>query len=291
MADLKVAVKDQPTNLTAIDATASNLAAWLKTQGRTVDEIRIPPPELHPHQSQMNSILVMLLIFSLMALGLSAILTATMINGLLAQQIRQIGIMKAIGARSSQITSLYLIFLVVVLGLVAVVIGVPLGVAAGRGFAEFAGDLLNFTITSYDIPLWVYIVELPTGILIRCSSHSIRFCARRARRCAKPSTITAPRSRAFGSRGLDSFLGKLRGIDNTLLLAIRNTFRRRGRLLLTLGLRRLWRDVHHWAQRQDRLGNLSRHRRRRPSLRSGNSLQQPSIGSANPIEPEHARGH
>jgi putative ABC transport system permease protein len=41
---------------------------------------------------------------------------------------------------------------------------------------------------------------------------------------------------SFGSRGLDSWLGKIRGIDNTLILAIRNTFRRRGRLMLTLGL-------------------------------------------------------
>ncbi|MBP7686847.1 MAG: FtsX-like permease family protein, partial [Thermoflexales bacterium] len=232
---LKVAVKDQPANLTAIDSTVSNLAAWLKTQGRTVDEIRIPPPELHPHQSQMNSILVMLLIFSLMALGLSAILTATMINGLLAQQIRQIGIMKAIGARSNQITSLYLI-LVVVLGLVAVVIGVPLGVVTGQAFATVVGDLLNFTIYSYEIPAWVYIVELLMGILIPLLV-ALDPILRTTRTTVRETLNDYGTSReAFGSRGLDSFLGKLRGIDNTLLLAIRNTFRRRGRLLLTLGL-------------------------------------------------------
>ncbi|MEP6895921.1 MAG: FtsX-like permease family protein, partial [Chloroflexota bacterium] len=105
---LKVVVSDQPYNIAAIDSTVSELALWLKGQGYVVDEIRIPPPGRHPHQSQMSTVLTLLLVFSLMALILSAILTATMIGGLLAQQIRQIGIMKAIGARSAQITSMYL---------------------------------------------------------------------------------------------------------------------------------------------------------------------------------------
>jgi putative ABC transport system permease protein len=232
---LKVTIKDQPSSLTAIEATVGDLAAWLKTQGRTVEEIRIPSPGLHPHQSQMNSILMMLLIFSLMALLLSAILTATMINGLLAQQIRQIGIMKAIGARSIQITGLYLI-LIVFLGLIAVVLGVPLGTAAGRGFANVVGDLLNFTIYSLAVPAWVYLVELLMGVLIPLL-FALDPILRTTRTTVRETLNDYGTSKeTFGSRGLDTWLGKIKGIDNTLLLAIRNTFRRRGRLLLTLGL-------------------------------------------------------
>ncbi len=128
---LKVSVKEQNPSVGAIESTVSRLSAWLTGQGYAVGEIRIPPPGLHPHQSQMNSILMTLLVFSLMALVLSAILTATMIGGLLAQQVRQIGIMKAIGARSSQVTGMYLA-LVAVLGLAAVALGIPAGNAAKR---------------------------------------------------------------------------------------------------------------------------------------------------------------
>ncbi len=232
---LKISVKDQPTNTATIESTVESLTSWLKSQEHTVGEIRIPPPYMHPHQGQMNSILFMLLIFSLMALVLSAILTATMINGLLAQQIRQIGIMKAIGARSSQITGLYLI-LIVSLGLVAVVLGIPPGIAAGRGFASVVGDLLNFTIFSNAIPAWVYVVELLMGILIPL--HVALDPIRRTSRTTVRETLNdyGTNSETFGSRGLDGWLGKIRGIDNTLILAIRNTFRRRGRLTLTLGL-------------------------------------------------------
>lgn len=103
---LKIKVAHQEKDVKAIENTVSNLAAWLQKQGHAVEEIKIPPPGRHPHQNKMTAILIMMLIFSLMALVLSAILTATMIGGLLAQQVRQIGVMKAIGARTWQIARL-----------------------------------------------------------------------------------------------------------------------------------------------------------------------------------------
>ena len=232
---LKVVAKDQPSDIAAIDSTVSALAVWLKGQGYTVEEIRIPPPGKHPHQSQMTSILVMLLVFSFMALVLSGILTAAMIGGLLAQQIRQIGIMKAIGARSSQITSLYLV-LIVLIGMAAVVIGLPPGIAAGRGFARVVGQLLNFTLYSEAIPAWVYGVQMLMGILVPLLV-TLNPILRTTRTTVRETLNDYGATReTFGSRGLDGWLSKIRGVDNTLILALRNTFRRRGRLLLTLGL-------------------------------------------------------
>lgn len=231
---LKVIVKDQSQGRATVEATVSNLAQGLKEQGDTVGEIRIPPPLLHPHQSQMNSVLLTLLIFSLMALVLSAVLTATIVGGMLAQQTRQIGIMKAIGARSIQITSLYLV-LVMVLGLIAVVIALPLGIAAGRGFSRVIAEVLNFTLYSEFIPTWVYIVQFLMGTLVPLLV-ALGPIQRTARITVRETISDYGTSReAFGSRGLD-WLGKIRGLDNTLILALRNTFRRRGRLLLTLGL-------------------------------------------------------
>jgi putative ABC transport system permease protein len=232
---LKVSVKDNSRDLAAIESTVSSLAGWLKTQGRTVEEIRIPPPGMHPHQSQMNSILVLLLVFSMMALVLSAILTATMIGGLLAQQVRQIGIMKAIGARSRQITSMYLA-LVVVLGIVAVALGLPFGIAAGRGFAGLVGQLLNFTIHSEAIPAWVYLVLFLMGVFVPLLV-ALNPILRITRTTVRETLSDYGTNReSFGSRGLDSWLSRIRLVDNTLILSLRNTFRRRGRLLLTLSL-------------------------------------------------------
>ncbi len=232
---LKIVVRDAPYDRDAIDATVSRLAGWLKQQGYVVHEIRIPPPGMHPHQSQMNSVLTLLLVFSLMALLLSAILTATMINALLAQQIRQIGIMKAIGARSVQITSMYLA-LIALLGFAASLVGVPLGILAGRGFAGVVAQLLNLKIYSTATPVWVYLVLFAMGALIPLlvALDPIRRTTRiTVREILSDYGISrdAPSSRLWGG-----WLSRLRSFDNTLILALRNTFRRRGRLLLTLSL-------------------------------------------------------
>lgn len=232
---LKIVVKDQPRNLAAIEATVGNLAQWLQGQGYVVDEIRVPPPGKHPHQSQMSSVLTLLLVFSFMALILSAILTATMINGLLAQQIRQIGIMKAIGARSIQITSIYLV-LIAVLGSAAALVGVPLGVAAGRGFSGSVAQLLNLKIYSDATPAWVYIVLVLMGILIPLLV-ALDPILKTTRVTVRETLNDYGISReTLASSGPVSWIAKIRGIDNTLKLSLRNTFRRRGRLILTLSL-------------------------------------------------------
>ncbi|MEX2104257.1 MAG: FtsX-like permease family protein [Bacilli bacterium] len=232
---LKVLVKDQPTNIVAIEQTIGELTEWLKQQGHSIGEIRIPPPGKHPHQTQMTAILVMLLIFSLMALMLSSILIATMIGGMLAGQIRQIGVMKAIGARTWQIANLYLL-LIVLVGIVALLLGLPAGIAAGRGFASVIADLLNFTLYSDTIPAWNYIVLLLAGILVPFLTALVPII--RATRITVREAINdfGTGRKSFGSNRLDTWLGRIRGLDRTLILALRNTFRRRGRLILTLSL-------------------------------------------------------
>ncbi len=232
---LKVVMKDQARGIAAVDVGVSALAHWLKGQGRTVEEIRIPPPGMHPHQGQMSSVLMMLLIFAMMALVLSAILTATMVNGLLAQQIRQIGIMKAIGARSRQIAGLYLA-LILFLGAVAVALGLPPGILASRGVAAVVANLLNFTLYSQATPVWVYAVLMLMGMLVPLLVAAGPIWRTTRRTVRKILNDYGTSRETFRSRGLSSLLGRIHEIDRTLILALRNTFRRRGRLILTLGL-------------------------------------------------------
>ncbi|HZD59191.1 MAG TPA: FtsX-like permease family protein, partial [Anaerolineae bacterium] len=232
---LKVTIKDQPLNMMAIDHTVKDLAGWLKQKGHVIEEIRIPPPGRHPHQHLMETVLMMLIIFGLMALVLSAILTATMVRGLLAQQVRQIGIMKAIGARSRQIAGQYLM-LIALVGATAVILGLPLGIAAGRGFSRMMAQLLNIRLYSEGVTVWVYVVLILAGILVPLIvglGPIFRATQITVREVLNDYGVSR---KAFDSRRLFTLLGKIRGIDRTLVLAIRNTFRRRGRLLLTLGL-------------------------------------------------------
>ena len=232
---LKIVVGEGAGDGKAIEFTVRELASWLAGKGYQVLEARIPPPKLHPHQAQMNAVLVMLLIFSLLALLLGAVLTATVIGGLLAQQVRQIAIMKAIGARARQVAGLYLA-LVCALGIAAVAIGLPLGLAAGQGFIALIAELLNLRIDSLALPWWLFAATLLLGLAgpLVAALAPIQLAARRTVKDAIDDHGVSPG--ALRSSWMIRVLAHIRVTDAALKLAVRNVFRRRSRLVLTLSL-------------------------------------------------------
>ena len=232
---VKIVVRDQAGGLRAIEDTARRLASWLGEQGRAVEEIRIPPPRMHPHQSQMMAVLAMLLIFSLLALVLGAILAATIISGLLAQQVRQIAIMKAIGARSRQITALYA-GLIAALGAVSVLLGLPLGLAAGRGFSTLVARLLNLNLYSYRVPWWVLAADVLLGMAVPLVLALVPILGAVRRTIREAINDYGVDKRSVGVGVIDRLLARFQNPDPAISMAVRNTFRRRARLVLTVAL-------------------------------------------------------
>lgn len=232
---LKVVVRDALHDQRKVDAVVGELALALKARGLDVHQIQAPPTGRHPHQNQMTAVLTMFLVFAILALVLSAFLTASMIDGLLAQQARQIAVMKAIGARTRQIVGLYLVGIFAVAGL-AVSAGVPLGVISGQAFADIIAQLLNFDIASHGLPHWLILALVVGGLAIPLTFALVPI--RKAARATVREAISdyGVSRQVFGAGRFDVSLTRLKGIDRTLILAIRNTFRRRGRLVLTLML-------------------------------------------------------
>lgn len=230
---LKLVVAQGGDDASAIDATVRRLAAWLHGRGVDVNEARIPPPRRHPHQGQMNAVLAMLLTFSMLALLLGAVLTATVIGGLLAQQVRQIAIMKAIGARSSQIGGMVL-GLVAVLGCFAVLVGVPLGVAAGRGFVTLIAGLLNLRIESMAPPGWVFTSAALMGVAVPVLAACVPVWSA-VRRTVRDAMDDHGVSReSFGRGTAWRALARVDLRSPGWTLAVRNMFRRRARLVSSL---------------------------------------------------------
>jgi len=235
LGELKIVVAGSPYDQVTIERTTRDLGEWLQQQGRTVRELQIPPAGLHPHQGQMTSMLLMLLSFSVLALLLSAILVATVIAGLLAQQIRQIGAMKTIGARTRQIAGMYIGFILLMSG-VALALAVGPSIVVGRLYARGVADLLNFTIVYDTIPVGVFAVEAAAGLLVPLLVAAYPIV--RASRITVYEAITdyGVSADTVERPGPFARLRAFSRLNSTLLLALRNTFRRRGRLLLTLGL-------------------------------------------------------
>ena len=163
--ELRVRFSDTPETLQAIQAAAEALAAALQAQGHEVLELRVPPPRQHPHQRQMTTVLFLLLAFSAMSLVLAAVLVANTLAALLARQVREIGVMKTLGATTPQLVRVYLL-LVALIGLAALVLAMPLGLGGTRLFSAAVARLLNLALTQAYPPPWVFAVQLAAALSV-----------------------------------------------------------------------------------------------------------------------------
>ncbi|MDX2467427.1 MAG: FtsX-like permease family protein, partial [Acidimicrobiia bacterium] len=147
----------------AIGRIADSLVADLEVQGAEVLRVDVPAPGEHPAQGVMRTMLFLLQAFGGIALISSGALVATLITTQLRQQSHEIGVMKAIGAGSRQIASIYL-GSVALLSFVALAVGIPIGALGGRGFVAFTFGLLNFEVSSYRFDLWVVLVQVAAAL-------------------------------------------------------------------------------------------------------------------------------
>ena len=162
---LRILVSEQPDSKPFITQKVTEVAGWLKMYGYTVHEIQIPPPNKHPHQSQMNTVVSIFIVFSYLIMILAAILVATNMTTLMIAQTRQIGILKTIGANSFQVIRIYLLLLFVIC-ILALMIGIPLSRWTAAAFYKQIAVLLNVEIRNSAIPLKVLLIQVSSGILL-----------------------------------------------------------------------------------------------------------------------------
>jgi putative ABC transport system permease protein len=228
--DQAVPTRDRDT----VVAVAADLGQWLQREyGLRITEIQVPKPYAHPHQWQADVLLLSLLAGGAAALLLSAILVATMLNNLFTQHIPQIGIMKAIGARSGRIGRLYLTMTVLVAA-VATLLAVGPAILLGRDLVQRLTGLLGIRPASLVAPWWTYAVVLAVGLGLPPLMALLPLVktARTTVRAAIDHHGAAPSA----ASGLLARLGRIRRLDRGLLMAARNTVRRPARFWLSVGL-------------------------------------------------------
>ena len=104
----------------------------------------------HPMADMIFALLGLLGALGILITILSASLIINTLNALLAQQLRQIGVMKLIGARSLQILGMYLV-LITNYSVIALVLAVPLSALAGYALANLAANLLGAVLMGFRI--------------------------------------------------------------------------------------------------------------------------------------------
>ncbi|MBK8057266.1 MAG: ABC transporter permease [Gemmatimonadetes bacterium] len=169
---LQLVVRDRSLDQAGVRAVVRAVMRDLEGMGVRVRDIDVPVPGEHVHAAQMDSLLYTQGAFALMALALSAFLVVNLIAAMLTGQVREIGIMKAVGAQWQQVAALYLA-VATTLGVAAVAVALPISLVAGRRYAGLKADLLNFPIDDVAIPWWVIVLQAIVGVVLPVLAASI----------------------------------------------------------------------------------------------------------------------
>jgi putative ABC transport system permease protein len=205
----------------------------VEESGRRVFGVTIPEPDKHVMDYVVQSLLLILGSLGLLSLVLSGFLIFNTVSAILARQVQQVGIMKAIGAPQKDILTMYLT-MIVVFSLVALAIALPAGMLGARLVTTQLAHLLNIDVQGFDVPAYIVALEIAMALIVPLAATLYPVLS--GTRITVREAISTVGSGAdhFGTSWIDRWMGKLRGLPATLLYACRNIFRRKARLLLTL---------------------------------------------------------
>lgn len=216
-----------------IRRVAADVKSLIESRGHEVWRVDVPPPGKHPHSDLMGMLLLAMSSFGLFVLVLSGILVVNLLTAMMAAQVRQIGVMKAIGGTRWQIARIYF-SQALFLGIVAVIVALPLGLIGSRALCQYMAVFLNFNIYSFAVPVWVYLLVAVVGIAAPLAAGAYPVWKGSGAPVRVALAHFGVRETTFGARRFDRLLIGVSGSFRPLLLAIRNSFRRRARLVLTL---------------------------------------------------------
>lgn len=230
---LYVTVEGEGNNAEWIACVASDVEDKIEKSQRQVQRLDQHLSNKHPMTDMLLAMLGILGALGGLIIVLGSSLIINTLNALLAQQRRQIGVMKLIGARSTQILGMYLT-LIVAYSLIALIISVPLGALAGYGLAWFMAYMLGAVVQGFRIIPGAIVVQVLVAILVPLGAGF--FPVNSGARTSVQQAISdyRPGGRSAKSGFLTRNAAWFRWISRPLLLSFRNTFRKKGRLLLTL---------------------------------------------------------
>jgi putative ABC transport system permease protein len=226
-------VSEQKTNKPHVEAVGAALADKLEKSGRAIYQVFVYNPGRHFAADITQGIAAILGVLGGLSVFLSIFLIFNTINALMAQHIRQIGIMKAVGGRTGQIVGMYLT-LVAGFGLLALLPTVPLSAIFSYTISQGMSRYLNFQLLGFRIPPTTLMVQtvLALGVPLLAAFFPILKGTRLTIREAMASYGLG--KGRFGKSWIDKLTEKIRFLSRPMLISLRNTIRRKTRLALTL---------------------------------------------------------
>ncbi len=174
--------------------------------------------------------MLLLTVLAVVCLVMGIFLVVNVVSATVTQQRRQIGVMKAIGARPRETAALYL-GSAGIYGLAAFVLAVPLSAVGALLLIDYAVGLINLDAAAFSIPPYVLALQAAAAIALPLAAALVP--AMRASRLTVRQAIAGGGHE--GSRGLPGLLAERAArVPVAARLALTNALRRKGRLVLTV---------------------------------------------------------
>jgi putative ABC transport system permease protein len=225
---------DRKLNRRQVEQIAAHVRLVVERSGRMVFATTVPKPGRFWAYDAVQSMVLLLSVLAVVCLLMSGLLVVNTVSSLLTQQLWQIGVMKSVGASAQDTGSMYL-GTAVLYGLVALVVAVPVGALGALLIVASATKLINLNTPAFTLVPGVLALEIGAGLALPALAAIAPVVK------ASRTTVRDAISRhglGFGATGGglgDRFLERLALLPAAARLALRNTLRRRLRLVLTLG--------------------------------------------------------
>jgi len=243
-----VTVTGNGDDLAYIREVGGQLKDKLEKNGSVVARMRFSETHKHPLTDTINAVLGILLALGILVVFLSSSLIANTLSALLNQHLRHIGVIKLVGGQRRQVFRMYLT-LIMAFGVLALAIAVPLGGQGAYGLALFMAGELDFSLLGYRIVPMALLIQIIVGLLVPLIAglapvlNGSRITVLKAlsggvtddeqkqtsggqERLSWFDWIQAQLTRILAARGIH--------MPRPFVISLRNTFRRKSRLALTL---------------------------------------------------------
>ena len=188
----------------------------------------ITDPNKHFFQDQIDGLFFILSAMAMIALLLGLLLVYNTMNALVERQVDQIGVLKAVGARTGQVLRMFLAA-TLVYGVLAMLLAVPLGIWGSYQISNWLAGSFGATGLGFEVSQKALIAMILITILAPLLASLVPIFSG-ARITVREAISTYGLSNKTGL--LDRLGAHLLFVPRMLLLTVSNTFRKKGRVIL-----------------------------------------------------------
>jgi putative ABC transport system permease protein len=216
-----------------VSEVVSRVQALLSERGRPLRRTELSKG--HPHAELMQLLMRIQAGFGGSLLVVAGLFAVLLFSAGMARQVRQVGVLRAIGARRARIAGLFLAQ-ALLLGLVACALAWPIALIAGRLFAGYLAVYLNFDLLDLSVPSWVLLLQIGAGIALPLLAAAWPVWSGSAVPLREALAEHGGGRAAFGRSAFERWIarGSGGGALRPLLYSLRNALRRRGRSAIVL---------------------------------------------------------